>query len=1083
MNRFKKMSFLIALFGLAIMLGMIWQPVSAEDIIIVLDDDVYFSFGPIPKEMEERLFHLYPHWEDFQQTVNTDSWSAGIIIDQASFGGPEYGVNPAVLLVTVGMELNWQVPSDGDLYSLAVQTAKELGRFAVEYDTQEEVQSSYPQIGNQSTYALYRFFGEDPERLVEWKETYQTLFSEDPSIAQVRSLLASNQFEPVIQRPFDQHESSFYVVSSYFDHTYPLYKREAGENKNDLTRFDGEIFTQNSNISKCLTGINCYSGHPAIDYSIPRGVPIFAAASGKLVRCYENWGALFAEHGNGLSTSYLHMDPLEIPDEISCGEVRNEHPSVVQGQVIGYVSNKNDDNDPEYAIHLHFGVGYEANIQEQQNVDPFGWWSPDEDPWAENSEGFESTWLWKGDEAGDGYLTVDNRESQAQLFRHPYGSGDWNRVDRGYKGEAWYAVLNTEAEATATSIHWAIWGTKISTPGNYQIQAYWPTDEGGDTTSGAEYQIYRYLGEDLVISRALADQAAQSETWVVLDEMYFDQGPTVVMLSDVTHNPAEDGKRVYFDAVRWVYVPPTPPPPTSPPPPTDTPTPPPGSSTFTVQINQGTEDAGIEPGGCVYTTTKYEIYIGECDNGTLITSGFRFGGVPIPQGAQILEAYLEFTVDGTYSIPVSVRISGQDSGDALPFSNTDRPTNRPQTSASTAWDITPSEIWSLGNIHRSPELKAVVQEIVSRPDWAAYHGMAFILDTMSSAAGQHRRVIGYERGGDYSGTEHAARLVVTFMGTIPPTPPPSPSPPPPTPTPPPTPIPPPSPPPFPDCIFEWIRIIFDRNSSVSMMEGEVPQSTGTPTINTLSVSERLAQAVDLVDFAPLLYDVRDFLSLTPQGLHYTTLYKEYSAGIAVILIQNEELYNQGYDILESLAPSLQALLDGNGGKATITSDQVFSIQTFLDSFTAEARPALQNAIRTERDRRPLEELIDLSMEEAWNHVNGYNLTWLPPLSNTDSYESKVGSTILVQFRLETLKGEFVEDETVLIQVVNEAGDVILGPFTPSNNPTNGITIQGKKYHLNIKAKDLEPGNYTIEVYYNAVEPGEPAIWNLVLMEK
>jgi hypothetical protein len=73
---------------------------------ILLDDDVYFSLGPIPREMDEWLFNLHPQWQDFRQTVNTDSWSAGIIIDQASFGGPEYGVNPAVLLVTVGMELD-----------------------------------------------------------------------------------------------------------------------------------------------------------------------------------------------------------------------------------------------------------------------------------------------------------------------------------------------------------------------------------------------------------------------------------------------------------------------------------------------------------------------------------------------------------------------------------------------------------------------------------------------------------------------------------------------------------------------------------------------------------------------------------------------------------------------------------------------------------------------------------------------------------------------------------------------------------------------------------------------------------------
>jgi hypothetical protein len=52
-----------------------------------------------------------------------------------------------------------------------------------------------------------------------------------------------------------------------------------------------------------------------------------------------------------------------------------------------------------------------------------------------------SWWLWQGDEAGDGYLVVDDRESQAQLFHPVYDreSGQtWWHDSNGYNGGAWW---------------------------------------------------------------------------------------------------------------------------------------------------------------------------------------------------------------------------------------------------------------------------------------------------------------------------------------------------------------------------------------------------------------------------------------------------------------------------------------------------------------------------------------------------------------------------------------------------------------------------------------------------------------------
>jgi len=1091
-------------------------PVYAEETLNIITTDLFDAIGPGgPNTFDRILIDKNPAWADYRQKIEDmdgEVWTAGQIFDSFAWGYElGTGVNPAVILVTYGIEYDWELPNEGDLSVMVDQIRGSLYQYELEWVLAKVDRSQYPHIDNGATYALYRYFNEDQQKLDEWSPVFLSIFNISPEqpLFKTTSLMSLDNLEPFLKSPFDRplRVSFFYHLSSFFDHHYPLYKGE-GDNRTDLYRFDGTEFEDIPEGIQCGlegdlgSGTYCYSGHPALDYPVSGGAKVRAAATGNIIYCDPRWGALFIEHGNGLNTSYFHMDPLEIPGGIACRDVSDEQPIVQQGDIIGYVSNKNADNDPKYGIHLHFGVGYEVSISESQNIDPFGWWGDGPDPWKDfqspDYSGFESKWLWLGDERGDGYLVVDNSETQAQLFNSPYGLGDWNWVESGYpesEGDAWYAHLSYSPKRT--SVYWGIWGTNITKPGIYQPQAYWPDDPDSNNdpipAPKVAYELYYHNQLGNVQSVTLyADQSRNANQFVTLCAVPYDNdpegcpeypnisfgaGPSVIILNDVSDDPVEAAKyMVFFDAIQWKELIPTPTPPT-PTPPTETPTPPPGT-TITVQVDQGNEDAGIEPSSCVFLTTKYEVYIGKCDNGSLITSGFRFGGVPIPPGADIQEAYLEFTVDGTYSLPVTVLISGEDSGDAQPFSAASQPTGRPQTSAGAAWDIPTSEVWHVGDIHRGPEMKAIVQEIVDRSDWASGQGMAFILDTLSSDPG-HRRVIGYERIGAPVGTEHAARLVVTYTGGTPPIPtPPTPTTPPPTPTP--TTPPSPSPPPEPTCIFENL---LKSSSVVSGAEEIAPRSTGTPTVNSLTTSERLVKAIDLAEFAVLLYQVRDeYLSKTQLGLEYTELYYEHTKEIAHILINDDKLYQQGYEILKSLEPALEDLLDGNGD-LNITAAQISEIQSFLDGMDAQANPALQEAIQDEMEDRPLEALIGLSLADAWSHLNGYNLDWLPPLGKKDPYEVQINSTIPIRFSIKTKEGKEIKDETVWLQIVDENGQVVVDPIGLGKNPTQEIDYQGKKYHYNLKTEGLEPGLYNLEVYYNSVEPGEPAVWNLLLKEK
>ncbi|MFN3491270.1 MAG: hypothetical protein ACK40V_03525 [Anaerolineales bacterium] len=72
----------------------------------------------------------------------------------------------------------------------------------------------------------------------------------------------------------------------------------------------------------------------------------------------------------------------------------------------------------------------------------------------------------------------------------------------------------------------------------------------------------------------------------------------------------------------------------------------------------------------------------------------------------------------------------------------------------------------------------------------------------------------------------------------------------------------------------------------------------------------------------------------------------------------------------------------------------------------------------------------------------------------------------VKFSVSDFEGNFVEDETVYLQITDSNGNVALGPIQVSNNPNDGIKIQGNQYHYNLKTKDLPAGSYTLVVFYN-----------------
>jgi len=165
-----------------------------------------------------------------------------------------------------------------------------------------------------------------------------------------------------------------------------------------------------------------------------------------------------------------------------------------------------------------------------------------------------------------------------------------------------------------------------------------------------------------------------------------------------------------------------------------------GNSPVKAKILLSSDDAGTNPTGCGFSSTDNEVYLGACFGAGDITSGFRFTNIQIPQYAQIQYAYVNFTVDGTYTDPLSLNIYGEDTGNSITFTTLSTPANRSTPYSPILWSV--NDQWELGQRRTSPELSSVIQNIVNRSDWINGNSLSVIV---KNAGSNVRRVIAYER--------------------------------------------------------------------------------------------------------------------------------------------------------------------------------------------------------------------------------------------------------------------------------------------------------------------------------------------------
>ncbi len=148
-----------------------------------------------------------------------------------------------------------------------------------------------------------------------------------------------------------------------------------------------------------------------------------------------------------------------------------------------------------------------------------------------------------------------------------------------------------------------------------------------------------------------------------------------------------------------------------------------------LQVSSSTDDAEMDVSdGSMYLYNSDLEMINDPGLQRVQKVGLRFLNVSIPHGALITNAYIEFEVMSANSEATSLTVRAQASDNAVTFKNIAYDlTSRPLTSAVVSWNSIPA--WTvIGAKQQTPNLAALVQEVVDRPGWVVGNNIAFVID-------------------------------------------------------------------------------------------------------------------------------------------------------------------------------------------------------------------------------------------------------------------------------------------------------------------------------------------------------------------
>ena len=103
-----------------------------------------------------------------------------------------------------------------------------------------------------------------------------------------------------------------------------------------------------------------------------------------------------------------------------------------------------------------------------------------------------------------------------------------------------------------------------------------------------------------------------------------------------------------------------------------------------------------------------------------------FDSVDIPQGATINSAVITVVSDDAYSSQtINLKIAAVDVDDASPFTQASDFESPTLTTAKVDWDLT--DDWTFEESNNTPDISAIIQEIVDRVGWSAENNINLLI--------------------------------------------------------------------------------------------------------------------------------------------------------------------------------------------------------------------------------------------------------------------------------------------------------------------------------------------------------------------
>ena len=150
--------------------------------------------------------------------------------------------------------------------------------------------------------------------------------------------------------------------------------------------------------------------------------------------------------------------------------------------------------------------------------------------------------------------------------------------------------------------------------------------------------------------------------------------------------------------------------------------------TLTTTVNSSANDAEQSIAGPVNLNSTDLELVNDGVAGDQIV-GVRFDNLPLPTGAIVARADLQFSADEAQSEATTLTLRAQAADHAAIFlTNANNLSARPLTAASVAWvPVAWANVGERGPLQRTPDLTSLVREVIARPGWTSGNALAFII--------------------------------------------------------------------------------------------------------------------------------------------------------------------------------------------------------------------------------------------------------------------------------------------------------------------------------------------------------------------